>query len=300
MRRRLYDLLGNTAAAWSEDNMATWAAALAFYTMLSIGPLLFVAISIVGLAFGHDAAEGAILGQIGNVMGHEAERGLAVMIREASQPARGAWATALGLATLLFGASGVFSALQEAMNVIWHVRAKPDASFKMFLKRRFLSMSMVVGLGFLLMVSLVLNGIVAAVWSRIEVDNTWLLTFIEFAASWALIAFLLAAIFKLLPDAQLKWRDVWLGAGATALMLGLGEALIGIYLGRSGVTTPFGAAGSLAVVLLWVYYAAQILFFGAEFTRVYFQRVGDAIKPAADAIVVEVVDVTQQLNNQAP
>jgi membrane protein len=273
--------------------MSTWAAALAFYTMLSIGPMLFVAISMVGLVFGHDAAESAILGQIGNVMGQEAVRGLTVMIKEASQPTRGAMATLLGLATLLFGASGVFSALQEAMNAIWHVRAKPDASFKMFFKRRFLSVSMVVGLGFLLLVSLVLNGVVAAIWAHIPVDNGWIVWSVEIAASWALTSAILAAIFRTLPDARLRWGDVWLGAAATALALLLGEALIGIYLGRSGVTTPFGAAGSLAVVLLWVYYAAQILFFGAEFTRVYFQRVGDVIKPVTDAIVVKVVDVTE-------
>jgi membrane protein len=159
---------------------------------------------------------------------------------------------------------------------------------------------MVVGLGFLLMVSLVLNGIVAAVWDRIPVDNPLLLSLVEFGASCTLTTLLLAAIFRVLPDARLRWRDVWLGAAATAVMLGLGQAFIGIYLGRSGVTSPFGAAGSLALVLLWVYYAAQILFFGAEFTRVYFQRVGEAIKPVPDAIVVKVVDVTPGQGTQEP
>lgn len=293
-------LLKETFAAWSEDNASIWAAALAFYSMLSLGPLLFIAISIVGLAFEQNAAENAILSQITNLMGPEAGSSLSTMLRHAHKPHHGILPTIFGLIILVFGASGVFAALQEAMNVIWNVRARPDAGIRMMFKRRFMSLSMVIGLGFLMIVSLALNGILAAIYKHIHFDPPYLLTSIEFLLTWGLIAGFLAGIFKILPDAQLQLRDVWLGAVATAIMLAVGETFIGIYLGRSGITTPFGAAGSLVVVLLWVYYAAQIVFIGAEWTRIRYQFKRGAIQPVDNAIVVKVVDVTDPHGRTQP
>jgi membrane protein len=291
MANQPYRILRTTIRNWNDDGASNWAAALAFYTMLSIGPLLFVAVAIAGLAFGKDAATRAMMAQSSGLMGEEAAQALSKMMQQASTPSRGLMATAAGLATLLFGATGVFAALQDAMDSLWHVRPKADAGIKLWLKKRFLSASMVLGLGFLLMVSLVLNGAISALWGAIGAADSRMLQAAEFATSWGLGTALLAAMFRVLPDAQLKMRAAWVGAVFTAFLLNIGKVLIGLYLGHSGVTSSFGAAGSLALVLIWVYYAAQVLFVGAAFTRVYSQERGEAIAPDRDAEAIETVPV---------
>ncbi|KAK1548692.1 hypothetical protein Q3G72_028373 [Acer saccharum] len=295
MFARSISILRRTVTNWSDDGASNWAAALAFYTMLSVGPLLFVAVAIAGLVFGQDVASGAILEQMSNLMGDEAAQAVGRMMQEAATPKRGLLATAMGIATLLFGATGVFAALQDAINGLWHVRPKPDAGVVVWIKKRFLSMSMVLGLGFLLMVSLVLNGLMAALWQQTAgMPTSQLLRVGEFVSSWALGGMLMAGIFKVLPDAHIPWRSALVGAATTTVLLNIGKAAIGLYLGRSGIGDAFGAAGSLALVLLWVYYAAQVLFLGAAFTRVFSQDVGAQIRPDPDAVAVETVPVREK------
>lgn len=290
----IYSVLSATASNWSQDNATHWAATLAFYTMLSAGPLLFISVTVAGLVFGADAASHAMTVQATHLMGAEAARALEALMRQAgssNSQGTGLMATALGVATLVFGASGVFSALQDALNAIWHVRPKANGGVQLWVKRRFFSSTMVLSIGFLLMVSLLLNGAVAAVWGEFGTTGQVLMDVGEFASSWILGTALIAAIFKFLPDTQSSWRCVLAGAWGTALLLNVGKEAIGHYLGASGVTSPFGAAGSLALVLIWVYYAAQVLFFGAALTRVLGQRADERICPDADAEAVKVVRV---------
>lgn len=285
-------VLRSTFQNWLDDNATHWAATLAFYTMLSAGPLLFIAVTVAGLVFGSDAASLAMTSQATHLMGHEAAQALEALMRQAGSSntqGTGIVATGLGVGTLLFGASGVFSALQDALNAIWHVRPKPSGGLVLWLKRRFFSSTMVLSIGFLLMVSLVLNGAIAAIWGEFGTLGQLLMDIGEFASSWILGTALIAAIFKFLPDTTTTWRCVLAGALGTALMLNVGKEAIARYLGASGVTSPFGAAGSLALVLIWVYYAAQVLFFGAALTRVLGQRAGQGIRPDADAEAVKVV-----------
>lgn len=290
MLARTLRILRQTVTNWSDDGASNWAAALAFYTMLSMGPLLFVAVAVAGLVFGQEIASSAMLEQMASLMGEDAAQAVGHMMQQAATPQRGLVATAVGVATLLFGATGVFAALQDAINSLWHVRPKPDAGAMVWVKKRFLSMSMVLGLGFLLMVSLVLNGLLAALWQQTSgVPTSHLLRAGEFISSWALGGMLLAGIFKVLPDARIAWRSAVVGAATTTVLLNIGKAAIGLYLGRSGITSPFGAAGSLALVLLWVYYAAQVLFLGAAFTRVFSQEAGAQIQPDQDAVAVKTV-----------
>lgn len=289
MGRKLLETLRATVAAWQEDNASNWAAALAFYTMMSVGPLLFLAIALAGTIFGVDAAQDAMLHQVDKLMGSEAARALGEMVRAAPVPRGGFWRSAFGACTLLFGASGVFAALQDAMDQIWHVRPKKGAGLRFVLKKRFLSASMVFGLGFLLIVSLALDGVLAALWSGMKGPGATLAPLVEFLVSSLGGTALLLGIFKVLPDVRLRWRSALLGAGATALLLNAGKTALGLYLGHSGVTDVYGAAGSLALVLIWVYYAAQIVLFGAAFTRVIAQELGEDLRPSDEAVPVETV-----------
>lgn len=289
MARKIFATLKGAAAAWQEDNASNWAAALAFYTMMSVGPLLFLAIALAGTIFGVDAAQGAMLHQVEKLMGPEAARALGEMVRAAPVPRGGFWRSAFGACTLLFGASGVFSALQDAMDQIWHVRPKKGAGLRFVLKKRFLSASMVFGLGFLLIVSLAFDGVVAALWGGMNGPGATLAPIVEFFVSSLGGTALLLGTFKVLPDVRLRWRSAAIGAGATALLLNAGKTALGLYLGHSGVTDVYGAAGSLALVLIWVYYAAQIVLFGAAFTRVVAQQLGEDVRPTEEAVPVQTV-----------
>ena len=294
MANRLWTTLRLAGQAWQEDNASNWAAALAFYTMMSVGPLLFLAIALAGMVFGLEAAHGAMLHQVDQLMGAQAARALEEMVRAAPPPTGGFWRSVFGLGTLLFGASGVFVALQDAMDQIWHVRPKPSAGLRFTLKKRFLSASMVLGLGFLLMVSLALDGVLAAAWASIRGPGASLAPLVEFVASSLVGSGLLLGIFKVLPDVRLRWRTAMLGAGATAVLLNGGKTALGLYLGHSGVTDAYGAAGSLALILIWVYYAAQIVLFGAAFTRVVALQLGEDVRPTDEAVPVVTVPTTQR------
>jgi membrane protein len=262
---------------WSKDNALTLGAALAYYTVFSMAPLLVLVIAIAGLVFGRADAQGQIVSQVQGTLGASGAELIQSMIERASEPKSGVIATVISLATMLFGASGVFGALQGSLNQIWGAHTVRRTGFRGQLERRVLSFSMILVIGFLLLVSLALTAVLSGLHGAIDAYFTIpseALSLANFTLSFAIVTALFAMIFKILPDARIEWRDVWLGAAVTALLFTIGKSLIGIYLGRAGVTSVYGAAGSLVLVLLWVYYSSQLLFLGAEFTEVYSRRYG--------------------------
>ena len=285
-----FKLIKETVAEWNEDNVPLFAAALAYYTMFSLAPLLLIAIAIAGFFFGEEAARGEIIGQIQGLVGREGAEAIQAMIQNANRPGSGGViATITGVIILLFGASGVFGQLQVALNTIWEVKPKPGNGIKSFFQSRFLSFAMVLVIGFLLLVSLVISAVLAAISSYFGslVPGFIVISQIaNFVISFGVVTVLIAAIYKFLPDVNIPWENLWIGAGVTALLFNLGKFLLGLYLGSSGVSSAYGAAGSLVVLLIWVFYSAQILLFGAEFTQVYSRYRGLPIEPSKHAVRV--------------
>jgi membrane protein len=281
-------LLKDTFSDWSEDKAPRLAAALAYYTAFAIAPLLLIAIAVAGLFFGREAAANQIGQQISGLIGPTAGEAINGMVAAAgANQGAGIVATVIGVATLLFAASGVFGQLQDALNTIWEVQPKPNQGIMATIKQRFFSFAMVLGVGFLLLVSLVLSAALAALGTLLggaPAGQSLIWKAINFVVSFGVTTALFALIFKILPDAKVQWSDVWIGALATALLFTLGKALLGWSLGRPGTTSTYGAAGSFVALLLWIYYSAQILFVGAEFTQVYARAYGSKIEPAENAV----------------
>jgi membrane protein len=271
-------MLRQAFADWLEDGAPRLGAALSYYTIFSLAPLLVVAVAMAGLLFGHQAAQGRIVEQIGGLVGPVAGEAIETMLVSARKPAQGLLATALGIVTLLLGASGVFNELKAALNTVWEAQPRPKRGLRGLLRDRLASFAMVLVVGFLLLVSLVVSATLAALTHtyRGMFANAALLHALDLVVSLAVVTLLFAAIYKLLPDVEPKptWRDVWVGALLTAALFTVGKFAIGIYLGRGTIASAYGAAGSLAILLVWIYYAAQILFFGAELTQVYARRHG--------------------------
>jgi membrane protein len=286
----LWGMLKQTFTDWSNDKVPRLGAALAYYTVFSIVPLLVIIIAIIGLFFGQEAAQGYIIDQIAGLVGEQSANAIKDMIQRANQPSTGIVATVIAIVTLLFGASGLFGQLQDALNSIWGVEPKPDRGIWGMIQDRFLSFMAVLGTGFLLLVSLVLSAALSAFGKWF---GGWLpvpelvLQVLNFVISFGVITVLFAMMFKLLPDARIAWSDVWIGAAITALLFTIGKLLIGLYLGKSDVGSAYGAAGSLVIVLVWVYYSSQILLFGAEFTQVYANTSGARIVPTDQAIATD-------------
>lgn len=281
----------NTVARFCRDLYAACArhksprlgAALAYYAMFAITPLFLLTLSIAGLCFGQEKARHELFGQINALVGPEGGRAIDSLILAADRPKAGAWAAAAAVTTLATGAIAAFVELQDALNTIWGVQRKEGSSWRMFIKDRLLSFSMVLGIGFLLLVSLIVDAALAAIGNFAgggapERHLVW--STINFLGSLGVVTLLLAMILKVLPDVRIAWRDVWMGAFVTAILFNVGKFLIGYYLGRSSMVSVYGAAGSFIILLLWVYYSAQILFFGAEFTRLYAQRRQNASDPS--------------------
>ncbi|HTL90159.1 MAG TPA: YihY/virulence factor BrkB family protein [Leptolyngbya sp.] len=281
----------DTVTEGLEDNVPLLAAALAYYTMFSLAPLLIIAIAIVGAIYGEDAARGEIVRQIQGLVGRDGAEFIQSMIQNASQPGSGGGvATLVGVVLLIFGASGVFGQLQAALNTIWEVKPKPGRAVKSFLQSRFLSFAMVLVIGFLLLVSLVLSAVFSGVsgyFGSFLPESFKVAQILDFAISLGLATLLFASIYKFLPDVKVPWKNLWVGSAVTALLFNVGKFLIGLYLGNSSVGSTYGAAGSLVVVLLWVFYSAQILLFGAEFTQVYSKYRGRPIEPSSHAVSVK-------------
>ncbi len=292
--RSLGSLLKQTFSEWNDDNAMRLSASLAFYTALSLAPLIVIVIAIGGMVFGDEAARGQIVGQIDGLIGTQGAETVQAILDSAKSTQGGIIATIISVAVLLFGASGVFGELQSALNEIFDVKPRPGRGILGILKDRFFSFTMVLGVGFLLLVSLVLSAGITAVGDRFGGSEAapFLWQAINFVVSFAVISVLFALIFKVIPDIRIAWGDVWPGAIATAALFTIGRYLIGLYLGGGSVSSSYGAAGSLIAVLVWVYYSAQILFFGAELTQVYAARRGHQVLPSKDAVPAVTTTVT--------
>ena len=276
-----YALFKKACSAWADDNAPSMGAALAFYTVFSLAPVLIVAISVAGLAFGQKAAEGEFARQLQGLVGETGARAVQAILQSANRPALGIIASAFGIGTLLVGASGAFVELQDALNKIWKVQCRSGNVCLRVIRERFLSFGLVLGLGFLLLVSLVVSAALGAVGSFIKPLLPWpvfSLELVNFLLSLGVIALLLAMIFKFLPEADIAWSDVWMGAAVASLLLTTGKALIGFYLAKSTVASAYGAASSLVIILTWVYYSAQIVLFGAELTHVHSHQHGSQMQ----------------------
>ncbi|MBF2063149.1 MAG: YihY/virulence factor BrkB family protein [Calothrix sp. C42_A2020_038] len=282
-------LFKETFEEWSKDKASRLAAALSYYTIFSIAPLLVIIIAVVGAVFGEDAARGAIESQLAGLINPEGAKVIQNAIANASQPQQGTVASIISVAVLLFGATGLFTELQDALNTIWEVQPKPGRAVKNMVRQRFLSFAMILGIGFLLLVSLVVSTALSTAITYFSnilpgADIVW--QFVNFLLSFAITTVLFGLIFKVLPDVKITWSDVLIGASITSLLFSLGRYLLGLYLARATFTSTYGAAGSIVVILFWVNYAAQILFFGAEFTQVYARRYGTQIVPDKNAVPI--------------
>ncbi len=278
-----WTLIKATVNGYIDDNALSRGAAIAYYTVFSLAPTLVIIVAITGLVFGETAAQGALSHQLEGLVGQDAAVAIQGMVRSAWQTKSGGIATAIGVVTLMISATTVFGEMQAALNVIW--RAEPQGTtVTRYLRYRALSLGLVATLGFLLMVSLVISAVIAAVQTYIGgflPEVAVMVRVLNFFISFALITVLFAAIYKILPDRQLQWRDVGIGAVVTALLFDIGKTGIGLYIGSTAVANSFGAAGALAVVLLWVYYSSQIFLLGAEFTRAYAEQYGSLRERAA-------------------
>jgi membrane protein len=302
MVKSIWTMLKDTASDWSDDNASRLAAALAYYTVLSIAPMMVLAVAVAGLVFGEDAARGQIAAQLGNIVGPQASSAIQTIIANAKTPESGILGTIVGVAVLLFGASGVFGELQASLNVVWEVAPKPGRGIRGFIEQRFFSFTMVLGVAFMLLVSLALSAGLSAAGSVVAdvlPGGAALWQVVNFCVALGLITVLFALIFKVIPDAKIAWRDVWMGAFVTALLFNLGKFALGLYLGHASLGSPYGAAGSIIVLVVWVYYAAQILLLGAEFTQVYARRRGDKIEPSAHATRVVVHRIEGDTDDEA-
>lgn len=287
--KAVWKLFKKTFAEWNKDKAPRLGAALAYYTVFSLAPLLVVVMAITGLVFGEDAARSSFLDQVSEVMGPRIASAMQEMLEHAQKPATGVLATVIGVATLLIGASGVFGQLQDALNTVWGVETRPGLGLMATIRARFLSFVAVLGTAFLLLVSLALSAWIAAagkMLGHVLPGPEFVLQAVNFVVSFALITVLFALMFKFLPDVIVQWRDVWTGALLTATLFSVGKLLLGLYLGKSDVATEYGAAGSLVLILLWVYYSAQILLFGAEFTAVYSNEHGSRVRPSKEAVPI--------------
>jgi membrane protein len=267
----MLSMVKDTTTAFMDDEALTRGAAVAFYTVTSIGPVLFIVVAIAGLAFGEDAARGAISHQLSGLMGEQSADLLQTAINSAARSSSGFLPATIGIITLVITASGVFTEMQQTLNVIW--QAEPQGTtVTRLIRARAASLGLVAALGFLLLVSLVVSALLTALSNYINAYLPFghlILQVLAFLISFSFITLLFGAIYKILPDRRIEWHDVMIGAVVTALLFTIGKSLIGLYIGSSSMASSYGAAGSLIIVLLWIYYSAQIFLFGAEFTKVY-------------------------------
>jgi len=302
--KRAWRLTRETADSWIDDNATRLAAALAYYTLLSLAPLVVLAIALAGLEFGEDAAKGQIAHEVASVVGPEAGVAVQSIVANAKAPGSGWVSSIVGIVILLFGASGAFGELQAALNTVWRVKTKPGRGLMGVIRDRGFSLAMVLSVAFLLLVSLILSAALSAMGKFFAAtlpggESIWQLA--NFTLSLAIATLLFALMFKVIPDALINWRDVWIGAFVTAILFTLGKTLLAIYIGKFGAASAFGAAGSLVALTIWVYYSSQVLLLGAEFTRVYACRCGEEIRPSRNAIRAGVSEAQPpELNDSTP
>lgn len=274
MWRQSWHLISTVARAWSTDNVSSMGAALAYYTIFSLAPLLLILVTIAGFAFGTETAQNALVQQFAELVGANGAETIRAILNGANNSHEGIISLTIGAATLFIGATTVFAELQRDIDVIWKA-PQPIGRTKGIwglLKVRLLSFTLIIGVGFLLIVSLAVSAAIAAIstlWGNLLTDIEIALHIINFAVSTAVITLLFALIFKILPSTLIDWRDVWLGALVTALLFSLGKFVIGLYIGKSAIASSFGAAGAFVVLIVWIYYSAQIFLLGTEFTYAY-------------------------------
>jgi membrane protein len=286
-RKSIWQFLKTTINEWVEAEPFQLAAALSYYTLFSLAPLLLIAIGVAGLVFGREAAQNQIVETLQGMIGQDSAKAVQEMIQASSEkPKTGMLSTIIGFVALLFGAGGVVGQLQTSLNRMWEVTPKPGQGISGFLRQRFFSFAMVLAIGFLLLVSLVVTAVLSsftAMLSSFLGDATFVAHAIDILVSFGFVTLLFALIYKYVPDVEIQWRDVWVGAALTSILFTMGKYLIGLYIGTSGVSSTFGAAGSLITILVWVYYSSLIFFLGAEFTRVYATQYGSGVAPAENA-----------------
>ena len=277
MLSETWSLLRIASVGWWNDRAMSLGAAIAFYTVFSLAPMLLAAIAVAGLVFGREAAQGAVVAEIGGLIGTKEATAIEAMIASAGNVGSGIVGTVIGGLTFLLVATGAFVELQDDLNLIWKVPPPERSGIAVFFRTRLLSLALVIAIGFLLLVSLTVDAGLSAVQTYLASalpGFAILLGFTNFVISLAVATLLFALIFKILPDVELSWHDVWFGALTTAILFALGKFLIGFYLGKSGVASSYGAAASVITILLWVFYSSQILLFGAELTKAYAERRG--------------------------
>ena len=268
----MWSLIKESLTQWSEDYAPSMGAALAYYTIFSIAPLLVIAIAVAGFFFGQDAASGEIFAQLRGLVGDEGATAIQGLVKSAGEPGKGTFAAVAGVVTLLLGATTVFGELQSDLDRIWDAPKPEKGGLWGMLRGRLLSFGMILGIGFLLLVSLILSAALSALshfWDAWFTEWEFVLQTLNFLLSFAMITGLFAMIYKLLPRCDISWKDVWIGAIVTSLLFSIGKLLIGLYLGSSNVASAYGAAGALVIVLMWVYYSSQIFLFGAEITHAF-------------------------------
>jgi len=291
----LVEVVKNSVSGFSDDKVTKLSASLAYYTIFSLAPLLIVIISLCGLLLGREAVEGKIYGQLAGFVGSDTAIQLQQIIKNASIQGKGNLAVIIGVITLLVGATSVFAEIQDSINMIWGLKPKPKRGWLKMLQNRFLSFSVIVSLGFLLLVSLGITTVIDGFSDRLKAhfpDVTVIIFYIvNIAITLAVVTLIFGVIFKVLPDAKIKWKDVLAGAVTTALLFMIGKFAISFYISKSNIGSTYGAAGSLVVLLLWIYYSSIILYFGSEFTKAYAIKFGSEIHPNHYAVTTKVVEV---------
>jgi membrane protein len=286
-KKSVWQFVKDTLLQWFEDEPFQLAASLSYYTLFSLAPLLIIVIAIAGFAFGREAAQNQIVETVQGTIGQEGAQAIQALIQNASnKPKTGMISTLLGLGALIFGAAGVFGQLQSSLDTIWGVVPKSGLGIWGFVHQRFMSFAMIMAIGFLLLVSLAVSALLSGVTQMMGAALGGIAFFAHVAdivVSFIFITALFAMMYKILPDARIQWRDVLIGAALTSFLFAIGKFLIGLYLGSSGVTSTYGAAGSVILVLLWVYYSSLIFFLGAEFTQTYATHFGSGVVPAENA-----------------
>ena len=287
-------MLKGTYTAWNNDDPWRLSAVVAYYALLSLPALLVIVVNVAGSIYGQEAVTGELTDQVSAAIGKDAAKSVEEMILEASKSDQSIVSTIIGIGTLLFGATGVFFHLQKSLNQVWNVRQDPKSPFKRMVFDRVRGFGFVLVIGFLLLLSLALTSILSVLsdWFRTQLPDFLVPIFfiLNFLISFGVITVLFALIFKFLPDVDIQWRTVWIGAIVTSLLFSLGEFLLGIYFGHSNPGSTYGAAGSLILILLWVSYSCLILFFGAEFTQVFAKFYGHPIQPSSHAVGVKIVE----------
>lgn len=291
----IWKILKGAFSGFSDDKVTKLSGSLAYYTIFSMGPLLVLIISLCGIFLGEEAVQGKIYTTLAGFVGADTAAQLQEIIKNASIGGKGKIAAIVGGVTLLIGATSVFGEIQDSINTIWGLKPKPKRGWVKMLQNRFLSFSVIISLGFILLVSLAVSGIIEGLSTRLQAaypDVTVVIFYVlNLVITLAVTAFIFAVIFKVLPDAEIRWRDVAIGSVVTALLFMVGKFAIGLYISKSNVGSTYGAAGSLVVVLLWVYYSSFILYFGAEFTKAYAMEYGAPIHPSKYAVTMKEVEV---------